>query len=960
MLGPTYRLQLTPSFGFVEAQGLLGYLAQLGITDLYTSPLLAAAHGSTHGYDVVDHERLNPQLGGEADFSALCEALKARGMGLLVDWVPNHMGVAPGQNPWWEDLLENGPSSVHSETFDIDWRPPKEDFHNTILLPVLGSQYGEALERGELRVIAESGRFFLTYYEHRFPLAPKSLLPLVEQMTARTGLAEDDEAQQELESIRTAIEHLPSRLEIEPHRRRERAREKEIIKRRLCRLLATSAPVRNALGEVLAEINNGSEQSIDALDRMLSLQSYRLASWRVASEEINYRRFFDVNSLAAIRMESSAVFERAHALLFRLIGEQRIQALRLDHTDGLSDPLAYFESVQRRFRRTAGEPAQNPDDAARPLPLLVEKILEPGERLPAEWPVDGTTGYEFASAVLGLWVVPGALEPLTLLHRQFTGDVRTYEQHVYECKRQILADALASEVNMLARHLERIAAANRRWRDFTLIDLTEALVETLAAFPVYRTYVRTGAPPSEDDAARIHGAIRAARLRARTVDESVFTFLEDMLLLRGSGGGSGQGAERARDLQHAQEGFAMRFQQLTGPVMAKSVEDTAFYRYNRLLTLNEVGSDPTRFGTSIDAFHSENIERLRAWPLSQITTSTHDSKRGEDAGARIAVLSEMPLEWRRVVTRWSRTAERYRELPGGRSIPSRRDEYTLYQALVGAWPIGWDGKHEREAFVERAVAFFAKAIKEEKEETSWVRPDAQYEEASRHFALNLLHDDDFMSDCAEFCAQLAPFGAVNSLAQTLLRTCSPGIPDTYQGAELWHQSFVDPDNRRPVDFVRRQRILASIVEGESRGDGERGRLALARELLDRWEDGGIKMYVMRAALRLRAGHRDLFMRGDYEPLSVDEHVVAFLREPTHRGTRIGVIAPRFTCKLLRGARGWPVGAVWGERQLRLPAGRYRDVLTGEEHVASGPLHLSALLAHLPVALLISEGEHERS
>jgi (1->4)-alpha-D-glucan 1-alpha-D-glucosylmutase len=395
----------------------------------------------------------------------------------------------------------------------------------------------------------------------------------------------------------------------------------------------------------------------------------------------------------------------------------------------------------------------------------------------------------------------------------------------------------------------------------------------------------------------------------------------------------------------------MRFQQLTGPVMAKSVEDTAFYRYNRLLCLNEVGNDPTHFGTSIDAFHTQNIERLRAWPLSLIATSTHDTKRGEDAAARIAVLSEMPAEWRRAVTRWARTAERYRPLHVGRLIPSRRDEYTLYQALIGAWPFGWDGKTERAAFIERAVAFFAKAIKEEKEETSWVRPDPQYENASREFAESLLNDDAFMADCAEFCAMLGPFGATNSLAQTLLRMCSPGVPDTYQGAELWNQSFVDPDNRRPVDFAQRQQLLYTIREGEHEP------LALARHLLSRWEDGGIKLYVMRAALKLRAQNRDLFMRGDYEPIvpvSGDEHVVAFMREPTQRGARVVVVVPRFSCKLMRGLPGWPLGGVWGDQKLRVLHGTYRDVLTGQVHVSNGSLALTQLFQHLPVALLISE------
>ncbi|HRI53342.1 MAG TPA: alpha-amylase family glycosyl hydrolase, partial [Pseudomonadota bacterium] len=397
-LGATYRLQLHAGFTFADVLGRLEYLSELGITDLYTSSLLTAARGSTHGYDVVDHSELNPELGGMSGFLALSDALRGRGLGLLVDWVPNHMGIAPGQNRFWEDVLENGPVSVFAETFDIDWRPAKPAMHDTVLLPVLGSQYGEVLERGELQVVAEDGRFFLRYFEHRFPLAPRTWLPLLDAMVTRTGLPDEDEAQQELESIRTAIAHLPQPLDKSPQQQRERARETGVARRRLASLLARSPAVQQALDAALAELNGPA--GLDALDRMLSEQSYRLASWRVASEEINYRRFFDVNSLAAIRMEDPEVFERTHALIFRLMKEGRVQGLRLDHTDGLYDPLAYLERLQGRFRRPVGEAVQNPDDAARPVPLLVEKILARDERLPSEWPVDGTTGYEFAAAVI--------------------------------------------------------------------------------------------------------------------------------------------------------------------------------------------------------------------------------------------------------------------------------------------------------------------------------------------------------------------------------------------------------------------------------------------------------------------------------------------------------------------------------------------------------------------------------
>jgi (1->4)-alpha-D-glucan 1-alpha-D-glucosylmutase len=748
-----------------------------------------------------------------------------------------------------------------------------------------------------------------------------------------------DEAQQELESIHAALEHLPDRRDVDPAHRRERAREKEVIKRRLRRLLEQSPVVREALHATVAEFNGtpGVPTSFEGIEQMMREQSYRLASWRVAAEEINYRRFFDVNALAAIRMENPVVFERAHALLFRLLDERRIQGLRLDHTDGLYDPLGYFETLQRRFRVDLGSPTLNPDDAARPLPILVEKILEAGERLPPSWPVDGTTGYEFAASVMGLWVDASAEEAFTSFHRRFTGDARSYADHVYACKRRILEDALASEVNMLARQLERTAAANRRWRDFTLISLTRAIVEILAAFPVYRTYLREGAPPSQDDKQHVKQAIRTARARAPGIDPTVFDFLQDVLLLRAEG----NDRER-RELAYV----ALRFQQLTGPVMAKAVEDTAFYRYNRLLALNEVGSDPAEFGTGVDTFHAQNAERLRSWPLSMLTTSTHDTKRGEDAGARMAVLSEMPTEWQRTVTRWARMNERHKTPLDRGAAPTRRDEYTLYQALVGAWPCGWDGGGDREPFVARTVAYMEKATKEAKEQTSWTRNDPAYDGAVRAFIERILRDDGFVADLAAFSDRIGTYGATNGLATTLLRLCVPGIPDTYQGSELWNQSYVDPDNRRPVDFEARRALLAAIEQG--RRDPAR----LARGLLDRWTDGAVKLYVLRVALETRARWRDVFLRGEYEPLAAGDHVVAFTRGDGEG--RIVVVTPRLPHRLTGGERPWPTGDVWGDQRLPVPSGRYRDVFTGARHVADGGLPMAEILALFPVALLAEE------
>ncbi|HEY6879770.1 MAG TPA: malto-oligosyltrehalose synthase, partial [Polyangiales bacterium] len=811
-LNSTYRLQCNAGFTLHDATNVVDYLSELGITDVYTSPLLQAGKGSSHGYDVVDYGRINEELGGELALEALSAKLKARGMGLLVDWVPNHMGIAAGENKLWDDVLENGPSSLYAEFFDIDWSPSREDLRDRVLLPILGDQYGEVLERGELRVVWEEDCCFkLAYWERRLPLGPKTLLPLLEDIASKSELDEADPSRIEMESICSALRHLPERCETGPKERRETAREKEVVRQRLRKVIEDSEPLQGALTAALRELNGtpGLATSFDALDRMLRQQSYRLASWRVAFEEINYRRFFDVNDLAAVRMEQPALFEQAHALIFRLIDERKINGLRLDHTDGLYDPVAYFEAVQHRFPTVvaAGTEPPSPDDLARPLPLLVEKILEPGEQLPNAWPVDGTTGYEFANAVLGLWVNQRAERALSELYARISGDRRSFQDHVYESKQHVLRFSFASELNMLSRALERIASKNRKWRDFTRAGLTRALAETIAAFPVYRTYFRAGGALGEQrsdaDLQRVRSAISLARRRTPSISPTIFAFLEDLLLLR-----TEPEDEEARK-EHVF--FALRCQQLTGPVMAKSVEDTAFYRYHRLVCLNEVGGTPEQFGTSVESFHRQNAERARAWPRSMISTSTHDTKRGEDMSTRVAVLSEMPELWGRTSRRWLQFVEPIRaELPA--LAESTGSLYLLFQCLVGALPYGWDGDRDREQIEQRLGQYLLKAAREAKQETSWTNPNPAYDEAIQQLPRRLLENPRFLEDLLSFLRVIEPHGACNSFAQTMLRLCSPGVPDTYQGAELWNQSLVDPDNRRPVDFTSRRSLLARIRE----------------------------------------------------------------------------------------------------------------------------------------------------
>ena len=944
--GATYRMQLHSGFGFGAAAEQVEYLHRLGITDLYLSPIFVAAKGSTHGYDVVDHQRLNPELGSEDEFRSLCRRLGEHDMGLLLDWVPNHVGNAAGQNPWWEDVLENGPASIHAVAFDIDWRPLKEELQDTLLLPVLGDQYGRVLERGELEVEMEAGRFFVKYFEQRFPLASKSLIELMTTAAQRTGLPATSPVQQELESARASLLHLPDCNTQSEADRTEGIREQEVFKRRLARLTRESAEVTRAFDEALTKLNGtpGDSRSFDALDRLLGAQAYRLASWRVAAQEINYRRFFDINSLVALRMEEPIVFERAHRLLFELIRERLVHGLRLDHTDGLYDPLGYFESLQSRFQGLfPSDATRSPDDAARPLPILVEKILEPHEKLAGHWPVDGTTGYEFAASSIGVLIDSGAEAAFDTLYRDFTGDQRSFSAHAYEGKHRILMDSMASEVNMLARRLERIAARSRHWRDFTLVSLTRALIEILAAFPVYRTYLRAGENPSEEDTRVITLAVRLARLRsAAVVDPSVFEFIQGILLLTHA-----QNPEERR----VHEWFALRFQQLAAPVMAKSVEDTAFYRYHRLIALNEVGGDPGSFGTSQERFHAQYADRLRSWPLSMVSTSTHDTKRGEDAAAAIAVLTEIPEEWRQAVHAWQALTEPYATKAGNEVMPTRGDIYMFFQTLVGAWPFGWDGQSQLEEFVSRLQAFMQKATREAKLETSWIAPDNAYDQAVHQFVAGTLGDAAFRKTVAQFCAGLGTYAATNALTRTLLRICAPGVPDTFQGSELWNQSLVDPDNRRPVDFERHNALLGELATSTDRA-------ILLPRLLEDWPSGALKLFVTHVLLETRKQHSEVFVEGDYAALPAGKHAIAFTRT---RGKDVVVACvPRLPYTLTRGQGPWPLGEAWGDQSITVPQGRYRDVFTQRSIRSNGSLRLAECLAMFPLMLLVSEPEPARS
>jgi (1->4)-alpha-D-glucan 1-alpha-D-glucosylmutase len=980
----TYRLQLGGALGFDAVADLAPYLSDLGVSDAYLSPCFKCGPGSTHGYDVTDYNAFNPEVGSEASFNRMAAELAARGLGLVLDLVPNHMGIAGDSNPWWLDVLENGPISPRAAFFDIEWRPVKGELYDTVLLPVLSDQYGRVLEAQQLEVELSEGAFFVRHAGARLPLSPDTypqilahnLDPLAERLgNEHAGLGE-------LRSILTALDHLPGRTETDPARIMERLREKEIIKRRLAALVKESEEIREFVEDNVRVVNGtpGEPASFDPLDRLLSAQSYRLADWRVAGDEVNYRRFFDVSHLAAVRMELPEVFEAAHQLVLRLVGEGKVAGLRIDHPDGLYAPAEYFRRLQEGAALSTARrlvPDLSPSDLealtahyrahvvanpiaadARPLWIAAEKILTPGELLPEWWTVAGTTGYDFLASVNGLFVDRGTSRRMTSIYTRFSGVGPGMADQSYAAKRLIMQVSMASEVNQLGQHLDRISERNRLFRDFTLPSLVRALREVIAAFPVYRTYVGDEeGEPTARDRAYIEQAVAEAKRRNPTVNVSVFDFVRDVLLLRHPG--AADQAERA-ERRH----FAMRFQQTTGPVTAKGVEDTAHYRYNRLVSLNEVGSDPARYGESPAAFHEKNARRLMRWPEAMLATSTHDTKRGEDVRARVNVLSEVPERWGAEVRRWREIARRFKRDVDGEAAPDKNDEYLLYQTLVGAWPQRADDE-ALPVFTARIRAYMLKATKEAKRHTSWVNPSGEYDEAVEVFVTRLLAPGSpFLEASRPFREVVARCGAINSLAQTVLKIAAPGIPDFYQGSELWDLSLVDPDNRRPVDFARRRSLLDELTRRIAAESSDLS--GLCRELLLAWPDGRVKLYVIHRALTLRRARPRLFGLGTYVPLAAEgahaAHVVAFARQ--NGPDVIVAVAPRLSARLTDFGARWPLGTeVWGETWLSLGdaglAGTYRDRFTGRrtEVVArdgAPALSVGELLHVLPVALLERE------
>lgn len=940
----TYRLQFTRDFRFADAAALAPYLCALGISECYASPILAARPGSPHGYDVCDHSRLNPDLGTENDFHNFCAALRAQNLGLIVDFVPNHMSNDTRHNRWWRDVLANGPSSAFSKYFDIDWDPVKRELKNRILLPVLGDQYGAVLESGQFRIVYENGHFSLDYFDKNLPLNPRQVRMLLrhEVDSLRARFSEDDDADlREYLSILFELDHTPPYTVTDPQAMKDRAREIEVARQRLAILISHSAIVRSHVQKNIDCFNGvcGDPKSFDLLHELLESQVYRLSYWRTAMHEINYRRFFDINELAGLRMEDPEVFEATHTLAVRLVKEGLVHGFRLDHVDGLYNPSEYFLRLQKACT-----------DGSRRIYLVVEKILSENESLQHDWEVDGTTGYDFLNLLNGVFIDRSRERDFRRFYSRFTGAGKAFADVVYESKKLIIASSMASELNVLAHELNRMSEEDRRCRDFTLISLQEALREIVACFPVYRTYLKDDGSVANREA--LDHAVRAALRRNPAMESSIFEFIRSRLL-------PSREQCRSEDDFQRRVRFARKFQQYTGPVQAKGLEDTAFYRYCPLASLNEVGGEPPRFGRSVDEFHRANQERLKAWPLAMITTATHDTKRGEDARARMNVLSELFEPWRTRVSLWSSIHAGLCTEVNGHPAPDRADQYLFYQALLGAWPA--EGMDEPgQEFIERMRRYMEKATKEAKVHTSWINPSNDYDAAVARFVTQVLTrpaSRRFLRTFRPFQLRVAFLGAINSLAQVALKVAAPGVPDFYQGCEMWDLSLVDPDNRRPVDFDRRRRALESLLPLLEGRLPENERSLVLEDLLAKWPDGRIKLLVTAAGLRIRRANPELFLHGDYVPLYANgdraRHVISFARRIDNRALIVAV--PRLCAGLVHG-QSWPLGEkVWTNTELAAPdelaGASLRNIFTGE--TVTSPLSAARLFSQFPVALLVT-------
>jgi (1->4)-alpha-D-glucan 1-alpha-D-glucosylmutase len=912
----TYRLQFNKDFGFDDAAALAPYLARLGVSHVYASPYLRARPGSTHGYDIVSHTELNPEIGSAEAFGRMVAAFKSNGLGQILDFVPNHMGVGGSDNPLWLDTLEWGEDSEFSGWFDIDWETDRQYLRHKLLVPFLGDHYGNVLQSGGLmlKFDPEEGSLAVWAYDtHKLPICP-----------LHYGQVLGDK-HPKLEGLSDAFAHLPT---FGPHIRRCA----EDLKAELSQLAQHDPEVASAIQKAIDRFNGaeGTLSSWSRLDALIQNQNWRAAHFRVAADDINYRRFFNINDLAGIRIELPEVFDHAHSLIFTLLEDGVLDGIRLDHIDGLLTPKAYCLRLREKAPR---------------LPyLVVEKILAPHESLRMDWGVDGTTGYEFANLITHLLIDPAGELPLTRFYEEFTGERTPFAEIARTCKLGIMENEMASELNVLAREAAKVARSNARTADFTDNVLRRALQQIIACFPVYRTYV-DGETIKDEDRRDIDWAFAQARRVDTSLDRSVFDFLYQLLTCD-------LVAEPRSGFSHtAVARVAMRAQQYSGPVMAKGVEDTAFYRYNRFLALNEVGGQPEQFSTSLTSFHHTNADRAKRLPHAMLSTSTHDTKRGEDARARLAALSECAEEWSQRVTGWSRLLRAGSSGNTQDTPPDRNDEYAFYQLLLCSWPMEFSAGILPEAaaletYRERIEGAMLKSMREAKVHSTWALPNTAYEDAVLDFirhALDVSRTNPFLESFATFQARIAWLGMQNSLVQTTLKLTLPGMPDIYQGAEFWDLSLVDPDNRRAVDFEARRKSLSAVAATTSA-------TALDR-LLENWHDGGIKLWLTERLLRARAEEPALFDQSNYVGLNAHgpahERICAFVRQTN--GVTLLVAVALFPNRPQE----------WAGNEIPLPAGTehivWRNLLDQQEvKPTEGSFAAAHLFAKLPVAILLGK------
>jgi (1->4)-alpha-D-glucan 1-alpha-D-glucosylmutase len=945
-ISATYRLQFNKDFTFQDATKLVDYLCALGITHIYASPIFRSRSGSTHGYDVIDPTRLNPELGTDGDFSALQEALKKCGMGLIVDIVPNHMS-ASSENAWWMDVLENGPESAYAAYFDVDWHPPSRSLERKILLPVLGSPFGEALERQEFRLVFLEGRFFIKYFDSFFPLAPKTYCQILEFHVdhLKNVFGEESPVYHEYSGILAGVAALSNQDLRKAGARGERRIQFEATRERLRQLVSTNPQVQEFLNKNIGEFEGtpGDPASFSRLERLLSEQFYVLSYWQNVNEEINYRRFFTISDLVGLRVEDPLVFDTTHSLIKRLVEQKQVKGLRIDHIDGLRDPMAYLVRLKEQII------APTDVDSPAGFPVFVEKILAPDESLRRDWPVEGTTGYDFLNALNRFFVDPSGGKRLEEIYSAFIGKDLVYEDVLYQKKKLVMATLLGVEMRSLGHQLSLLADADRYARDLSRNELTHTLIEATAYLPLYRTYIRNLDVAAEDKRVIEH-AIREAQTRKFYLKASNFAFLKEVLTLQNR-------PHLLPEQREARLSFVMRWQQFTGPIMAKAFEDTFLYVYNPLISLNDVGGDPRPTSTSAPSFYDFVKQRSRHWPHSMNALTTHDTKRSEDVRARINVLSEIPDEWRTRVERWSQWNAAHRKRANGKDVPDRNEELFLYQTLLGAWPLD---ESELSGFSERLQAYAIKSTREAMVHTRWTLPNVQHENALKKFVAGILrraNSNAFLSDFTAFEERIAYFGMINGLSQTLLKIIAPGTPDLYQGSELWDLRLVDPDNRRSVDFAKRMSLLAQVESAQTNP------LSVAEELRQSWRDARIKLYLLWRSLNFRKQHPDLFAKGNFLAVSVTggrkENVTAFLRQ--YKKQSLLAIVPRW---LARATALRPCTAdeeFWRDTQVVLDkaaSGPWRNVFTGEELLAKGRtrrmLDVAGAFAHFPVALLSAE------